>query len=84
VVPGCAQGADDSQSVKAGKHPVDDQGVIVRAGGHEQPLPAVIRVIDDRTDLAEGLLQVGRHLGVVFDQQHTHLRFAVRSVGQNW
>ena len=72
AIPGGSQGAHDGEPVQLRQHAVDDQHVIVGARGHEQSLPAVTGVIDDRPRLTQGLAEVADHLVVIFDQEHAH------------
>jgi hypothetical protein len=47
LVAGLAQGIDDGEAIDAARqHAIEDHHVVLSGGGHEQPVAAVIRVID--------------------------------------
>ena len=68
-MPECRQ---HTQAVDAGQHPVKDDEVVVALGGHVKAIHAVGGGLHHEALLRQALAEVGRELGLVFDQQQSH------------
>ena len=67
-----AQRTDQREPVKTRQHAVDHQDVITAALGHGVAFQTVTGMVGDMAGLAEGLGQIGRSLGIIFDDQQSH------------
>ena len=62
-----AQRAHQRQPIQTGQHAIDDEDVVGFAHGLRKPVTAVDERFDDVPFLGEALRDVGRRLGIVFD-----------------
>ena len=69
-----AHALDHGPAVGAGQHHVEQHQVIVGSGREMQPFDPVVRDVDDEGVLVQPLLDVGRGLGLVFDDEDAHRR----------
>jgi hypothetical protein len=73
LVAGLAQRRDDAEPVDAaGQHAVEHDRVIGLAAGEQQPVPAVVGMVDRVAGLEQALADELRDPLVVFDQQDLH------------
>ena len=63
-----------SQPSMPGQHHVENDGVVVRAFGVEEPVIAVVGGIHGITLLAQRLGEAREQVGFVFDDQDSHVR----------
>lgn len=74
VCPSAAQRANQREPVEPRQHTVDDQHVITAAFGHGITFQTIRGMVGDMADLAQRLGQIGRSLGIIFDDQESHGR----------
>lgn len=73
----CAQGLDDVQTVPAGKHAVDHQNVEGALAGQGQSGIEILGAGGVMATLAQALLNDGKSLGIVLDNQNPHRPYRV-------
>jgi hypothetical protein len=60
------------KSILARKHPVEDEEIIDSRGGVIEALVAVGHDVHGKAMFSESLAEIGPHVPVVFDDEHTH------------